>query len=55
MEEAAIWGQRTQPGALWQTRGVGWGREWEEIQEGGDIHGLAADLCCCMGEANITL
>ena len=55
MGEAAIWGQETQPNALWQTRGVGWGRQWEDIQEGGDIHILVADSCCCMAEATITL
>ena len=31
--------QGIQTGALYQPRGVGWGRKWRrEVQEGGDIY-----------------
>ena len=29
--------QETQAGALYQSRGVGWGGRWGEVQKGGDI------------------
>ena len=43
--------QEGQPGALWQSRGVGWSRE----EGGGDICILMTDSLCCMAEANTTL
>ena len=36
--------QETQTGALYQPRGMGWGRRWE-IQKGGDICMPMADSC----------
>ena len=30
--------QETQIGALYQPRGVGWGRKWEGGSKGGDIY-----------------
>ena len=41
--------------ALWQPRGVGWVRGGREIQEGGDICILLADLYWCMQETNTIL
>ena len=32
--------QETQIGALYQSKGVGWGGKWEGVQEGGDIYML---------------
>ena len=43
--------QGTQTGALYQPRGIGWGRRWE----GGDICIHMADSCCCMAETITTM
>jgi len=32
--------QETQIGALYQSKGLGWGGKWEGVQEGGDIYML---------------
>ena len=37
--------QETQTGALYQFRGVGWGRRWEGGSEGGHICVPMADSC----------
>ena len=37
--------QGTQTSALGQPRGVGWGRSWREVQEGGNICIPMADSC----------
>ena len=37
--------QKTQGGALYQPRGVGWGRRWEGDQKGGDICIPMPDSC----------
>ena len=37
--------QETQTGALYQARGVGWGRRWEGGLKGGDICIPMADSC----------
>ena len=42
--------QGTQPGALWQSRGVG-----GVVQEGGDTCILLANSQCYVAETNITL
>ena len=43
-----------QLGAPGRPRGVGWG-EGEEVQEGGDMCKIMADLHYCMAETNTTL
>ena len=43
--------QGVQPSALWQPRGVGWGKGWER----GDICILRADSFFCTAETNTTL
>ena len=35
--ENLLYGQETQTGALYQPRGVGWGGDGREIQQGGDM------------------
>ena len=47
--------QGAQPGALWQSRGVGWGGGGSEVQNGADICIPMADSCWCMAESNTTL
>ena len=37
--------QETQPGALYQPRGVEWGRDGREAQKGGNIRIPMADSC----------
>ena len=50
--ERGIW-QGVQPGALWQTRGVGLGvRDGREVQEGGDGYIPINDSWWCMAETN---
>ena len=44
--------QETQIGALYQSKGVGWGRRWEEGSGGGDICILMADSCLGLTENN---
>ena len=38
--------QKTQTGALYQPRRVGWEGDGREVQQGGDICIPMADLCC---------
>ena len=47
--------QGAQTGALWQPRGVRWGRGGREVLEGGDICIPMADSCWCMAETNTIL
>ena len=42
--EFTVMSQRTQTGALYQPRGLGWGGRWE-AHEGGDICTPMADSC----------
>ena len=44
--------QETQTGALYQARGVGWGRRWEGGLKGGDICIPMADSCWGLTENN---
>ena len=37
--------QETQTGALYQSRGVGWGGRWRKIQKGGNLYIPMADSC----------
>ena len=37
--------QETQTGALYQSRGVGCGGRWEEVEKGGDLCIPMADSC----------
>ena len=48
----AIWCRELKPRALWQLRGVPWGRE---TQEGGDRCMPMADSCWCMTEISTLL
>ena len=42
----------TQTEALWQSRRVGWGGRWEEVQKGVDMCVPMADSCWCLTENN---
>ena len=48
--EFLVW-QGTQPGALQQPRGVGWGGG-RDVQDGGDICVYMADSGWCLAEIN---
>ena len=37
--------QKTQTGALYQPRGVGWEERWREVEKGGNICIPLADSC----------
>ena len=43
--EICCMAQETQTGALYQPRGVGWGRRWEGGSKGGDIYILMSGSC----------
>ena len=50
-----LYKQGAQPSALWQPRGVEWGRRWgREVQEKG-TYGIMADSHCCMAKTSMVL
>ena len=46
----ALVARGAQLGALWRPRGVGWERDWREVQEGGDVGIHTADSLRCTAE-----
>ena len=51
----SLYDKEARPHAPRQPRGKGWGGGGREVQEGGAICILMADLHCCMAEINATL